>query len=166
REDLHWYYSKIGRDGNNEQRRRVVPDEKLRAEIQAREQALAELARQAQLQEPNVAWLHNLTSLPVGEVQAVLAHDETLIEYYFDADELKIFLIDRESVTVTQGAGTRGELKELLSELRFQIEKFGYGADNFTAHQEHLLLSIKACLRELYQALFAPIAAQVAGRKL
>jgi hypothetical protein len=114
---LHWYYSKISRDQINEQRRRVALDEKLRAEIQAREQALAELARQAQLQEPDFAWLHNLTSLPVEEVQACLAADETLIEYYFDADELKVFLIDRESVTVTRGAGTRDELKELLSEL-------------------------------------------------
>jgi CHAT domain-containing protein len=166
REDLHWYYSKISREGTNEQRRRVALDDKLRAEIQSREQALARLARRAQLQEPDFAWLHNLTSLPVEEVQAVLAADETLIEYYFDADELKIFLLDRESVTVTRGAGTREELRELTSELRFQIEKFGYGADYFAAHQEHLLGSIKACLHELYRALFAPIAAQVAGRKL
>jgi CHAT domain-containing protein/tetratricopeptide (TPR) repeat protein len=166
REDLHWYYSKISRDENNEQRRRVALDEKLRAEIQSREQALAELARQAQLQEPDFAWQHNLTSLPVEEVQAVLADDETLIEYYFDADELKIFLIDRESVTVTCGAGTRDQLKELTSELRFQIEKFGYGADYFKAHQAPLLASVQACLQDLYEALFAPIATQVAGRKL
>jgi CHAT domain-containing protein/tetratricopeptide (TPR) repeat protein len=166
REDLHWYYSRISRDETNEQRRRLALDDKLRAEIRSREQALAELARQAQLQEPDFAWLHNLNSFPVEAAQAVLAADETLVEYYFDADELKIFLIERQSVTIAQGSGTRDELKELISELKFQIEKFGYGTDYFAAHQEHLLASVKACLHELYRALFAPIAAQVAGRKL
>ncbi|MBI1766281.1 MAG: CHAT domain-containing protein [Acidobacteria bacterium] len=166
REELHWYYSKLSRNDANDQRRRLALDERLRTEIQTRELALTELARQAQVHDPDFDWLHNLAGLSVSEVQAVLAADEALIEYYFDEEELKIFVIDRQSATVAHSPGQRGALKELIAELKFQFEKFNYGTAYFSTHQEQLLRSLNACLHELHQALFAPVAARVAGRKL
>ena len=166
REELHWYYSAVNQTETRDQRRRLVLPDTLRAEIQTREQALAELARQAQLRDPHFDWLHNLAGVTVPELQAVLAADEALIEYYFDGDELKIFVIDRDDVTVSKGGRPRGELQDLVFELKFQIEKFGYGAAYFSAHHAQLLESAQGVLRELYEALFASVAERVAGRKL
>jgi CHAT domain-containing protein len=166
REELHWYYSKTTQYEANGQSRLMMIDRKLMEEIGSRERALVELARQAQINDPHFVWLRNSSGLEVTELRDALADDETVIEYYFDRDELKIFVINRRELHVVESAYSREEIKALVLELKFQIEKFQYSQSYISTHQVDLLTNVNACLRELYRALFAPAASLVEGRKL
>jgi len=164
REELDWYCCKTAQYETSDPSRSLLMDHKLREEISARERALVGLARQAQIQDPRFVWLRDSAGLRSAELRDELAEDETVIEYYLDAEELKIFVVGRNELRVVESAYSREEVKALVSELRFHLEKPRYS--DIAARQESLLVSANACLRELYWALFAPVATLVEGKKL
>ena len=166
RAELHWFYSRVSQRELGGQSRRSSAESNLQEEINAREQALADVVRRAQVHDPNFVILRNVAGLTVRELQESLDKDETVIEYYFDAGELKIFVIDRERLRVADAPVGRTQLKTLVLELKFQLEKFQYGAAYISAHAERLLTGVNECLRELHRALFAPVAELATGRKL
>ncbi len=166
REELHWYCSKTIQHDANDKSRLLATDDKLREEINVRERALADLAREAQIRDHRFVWLQNCAGLAAEELREALADDETVIEYYLDAEGVKIFVISRRELRVVESPCSRKELRELIVELRFQLEKFHYGPSYAAAHQGSLLANTNACLGELYQALFAPVARLVEGQKL
>lgn len=166
REELHWYYSKVNQNETGGKSRLLAVDEKLREEIRQRESALIELTKQAQLQDPDFVWLRNVSGLRVEELRAALAADEAVIEYYLNEDRLTIFLVDAHDMRVIQTTTPRAELKQLIFELKFQMEKFHYGPAYLAAHLERLQNGTDACLHELYQLLFAPVASFVENKKL
>src|SRR5262249_29996356 len=102
REELNWFYSKRARCEAAVDTRRLSLDPKVMEEIDAREKALGELVRQAQLQDPDFVWLRTEGGMTVAELRSVLAPDETVIEYYFDDESLKIFVIDQKHLHVVQ----------------------------------------------------------------
>ncbi|MGH9844440.1 MAG: CHAT domain-containing protein [Blastocatellia bacterium] len=166
REELHWYCGKTTQFEMNGKSRLLPADLKLREEINAREQALAGLARQAQMQDRRFVWLRDSAGLTVTELREALAGDEVVIEYYLDAEGLKIFVVGQNDLHVVESAYSREEVKSLILELKFQFEKFQYSPSYIGAYEESLLASANTCLHELYWALFAPVASLVEGRKL
>jgi CHAT domain-containing protein/tetratricopeptide (TPR) repeat protein len=166
REELHWFYSRISQFEAEGKSRRLGVDQQLQHEISSRERALSEVVRQAQILDSDFAWMQNPSGMTINELRAILKPDETVIEYYFDGDDLKIFVIDHAQFRVIDSRGRRTELKELILELRFQLDKFRYGQQYIDAHLDSLRQSTNECLRELHQLLFAPIAERVTGQKL
>ena len=166
REELHWFYSKVNQHETSPKSRLLTVDQNLRAEISSRENALSEVARQAQIQAPDFVWLQSSSGMTITELRSTLADDEAVIEYCFDDNDLKIFAIDKNNLYVKQSACGRDEIKQLILELKFQLEKFHYGPAYIAAHQANLQLSTDASLRKLYEALFAPIASLVTDKKL
>jgi CHAT domain-containing protein/tetratricopeptide (TPR) repeat protein len=166
REELRWFYSRVSQSELEGRRRLAFNRQTLQGEIRAREQELTELTRLAQLHDPRFVWLENVAGMTVAELREALADDEAVIEYYFDGDELKIFVVDRVALRVIDAPCHRGQLKELILRLKFQLEKFHYGATYLAAHGARLLESANACLGELYRALFAPVAELVTNRRL
>jgi CHAT domain-containing protein len=166
REELHWFYSRASQSESTPNSRLLVRDETLRTAILAREQELLQVARQAQMREAKFAWLENVGGIKVEEVRALLAADETVIEYYFDDEALKIFVIEAQQMRVIHSPYGRQELRALVGALKFQLEKFQYGKAYVTTHEARLLQGTNNCLQKLWQALFAPIAELVAGQKL
>src|SRR5262249_53775162 len=127
-------------------------------EINVREKALAELVREAQLQDPDFVWLRTEGGMTVAELRSVLAPDETVIEYYFDDEGLKIFVIDQEHLEVVQSQFKLQDGDDLILELQFQCGKLHYGRSYIDKHLDKMLRYMNACLHKLYLALFAPIA--------
>src|SRR5262245_42524683 len=166
REELHWYWNKTTQYEASGKSRSLDIDHKLQEEISVRERALTNLARRAQIQDPHFVWLQNSAGPTAAEVRDALADDETVVEYYLDADGLKIFVLSRHELYVVESTCSRLKLKGLILELKFQLEKFHYGSTYIAAHQKSLLANTNACLHELYQALFAPVASLVEGKKL
>jgi CHAT domain-containing protein len=166
REELHWFYSRASQSESTPNSRLLVKDDKLRAEILTRERALLQLTRQAQMQDAQFAWLENVGGMRVEELRRLLAPDETVIEYYFDDETLKIFVIDRQRMHVLSSPCGRSEIRQMVVALKFQLEKFQYGKSYVTAHERRLLQGANNSLQQLWQALFAPIATLVAGQKL
>lgn len=166
RAELHWYYSRVSQSETEGKSRRIEISEQLNREISQRERALAEVVRQAQIQDADFVWLRGLSGMTVSEVHAVLAADETVIEYYLTRDELFIFIIDHHRFEVFHQPVRMAELRNLILELRFQLEKFRYGAQYLAAHGDYLLRNTQECLNELHHILLAPVAAKLANRKL
>lgn len=165
RQELHWFYSKVHQQEVSE-KSQPNGDLNLLEEIRVRERALVEVARLVQMQSPGFFWLRNVSGMLVEEVRGALAEDETVIEYYFDGEHLKIFVVDHDQLEVVHTPFLRKELKELVLELKFQFEKFHYSQNYLEAHRESLLYSANAVLKDLHEALFEPVADLVEGRKL
>ncbi|MFN0088511.1 MAG: CHAT domain-containing protein [Blastocatellia bacterium] len=164
REELHWHSNKTTRHDLSGNSRLLPANDNMWEETSARERALVELARRAQMHDPNFAWVGESAGVTAAELREALADDEIVIEYYLDAAELKIFVVDRNELHVVESAYTRGEVEALILDLRFQLEKsqHSHGAP----HRESLLAGAIGCLRELHWALFAPVAPLVEGKKL
>lgn len=166
REQLHWYYSKVGNAETQTQSRLVGVDLRLQADLMQCERALAEVTRQLQTSDTDFLWLQQSGGMTVQELREVLAADEIVIEYYFDGDDVKIFVIDRQAMNVFDSVSNVAEISELIQTLRFQFDKFQYGPDYLKAHESRLLRSAKDCLHQLWLALFAPVVELARGKQL
>jgi len=164
RQQLHWYYGKVSGAETRGKVRLLGADRRLREEILRCETALANVARQLQTQDPNFVWLQQSGGMNVEDLRGALAEDEAVIEYYFDAERLKIFVIDRRQMRVVSGERGLPEMSELIQRLRFQLNKFQYGPAYLAAHSARLLHDTNNCLHQLWQALYAP-GADLAGAK-
>jgi CHAT domain-containing protein len=165
RQELHWFYSKVHQQEVSE-KGQPNGDLNLLDEIRVRERALVEVARLVQMQSPGFFWLRNVSGMLVEEVRGALAPDETVIEYYFDGEHLKIFVVDHNQLEVVHTPFLRKELRELVLELKFQFEKFHYSQSYLETHRDSLLYSANAVLKDLHEALFEPVADLVVGQKL
>jgi CHAT domain-containing protein/predicted negative regulator of RcsB-dependent stress response len=166
REKLHWFHSKMNQAEMKGKSRLISADQRLNEEIVLCERALSEVTRQLQAFDPSFVWLQRSGGIKVEELREILAPDETVIEYYFDADQLKIFLVDRHSLRVVSSNFSLREIGEQIQKLRFQCDKFHYGPGYLAIHAERLRQSANDCLRELWQALYAPVAGLARGNKL
>jgi CHAT domain-containing protein len=166
REEIHWLHAKIRERQASTNNRSVTAELDLQSEILAKERALADLARCAQVYDPNFNALEGAGGIAIDELRKTLSPNETLIEYYADRGNLMAFVVDQCTVDVVHLPGTLGDIREQATELKFLMEKFQYGKAYVTAHQESLLECINASMRAFNDVLFAPLAERVAGRKL
>jgi CHAT domain-containing protein/tetratricopeptide (TPR) repeat protein len=166
RAELHWHYSKINQAETLGLSRLLHTRDRVREDVLRCERALADATRRLQATDPDFVWFEQAGGMKAEELRPLLAPDEVVIEYYFDRKQLKLFVIDRQALRVFDSAATQAEIGEQIQQLRFQFEKFQYGQDYATAHAARLLQSANECLHQLWRALLAPVAEQVAGKKL
>jgi tetratricopeptide (TPR) repeat protein len=166
REELHWLHARIHQSQGNTNNRTVAVELDLQSEIRAKERALAELARRAQVHDPHFNSLEGECGLTADELRKALSEEDTLIEYYADAGNLMAFVVDQRSIDVVRLPGTLADIREQAMEMKFLIEKFQYGPAYISAHQGSLLECVNASLKAFHHVLFAPLAERVAGRKL
>ena len=93
----------------------------------------------------------------VHEVQAGLAVDETLVEYFLGEDELVTFVVDRKSMHVHRRALTPTYLRDLLTRTSFQLDRPNLMHAAVPALAQALLPSAHAVLDELHRLLIEPI---------
>jgi CHAT domain-containing protein len=166
REELHWRYSKMNQAEAQNKSRLMTGDHRLQAEIVRCERALADLTRRLQASDPGFLWLEGSGGMKVEELRDILAPDEAVIEYYFDAERLKIFVIDRQALRVVEGGHDLHHISQQIQKLRFQIDKFHYGPAYLTTHSKRLRQNVNDCLHQLWQALYAPVADLVREKQL
>src|SRR2546427_380271 len=82
---------------------------------------------------------------------------EQAIEYFTTGDEVSAFVASREKVSVVCAIASKREIEQQLAALRFQLEKFTYGAEYVDAHFWQLKEAADRCLSKLYDAIFAPL---------
>ena len=166
REELHWLHARIHQSQANTNNRSVADELDLQSEIRAKERALADLAREAQVHDPHFHSLEGEGGFTVGELRKELTSDDTLIEYYADEGKLMAFVVDQTAVDVIHLPGTLADIREHAMEMKFLMEKFQYGPVYVSAHKESLLECVNASLKAFNDVLFAPLAERVAGRNL
>ena len=124
----------------------VRPEEKTAdmRNMQAARQALQSLA-------PELSTLVAVSSVPAAELQSLLGHDETLVEYYYQGKDLYAFILDRERLL-----SVRLDVTELASQVQ--------GLRQALAESDSP--QWQAGSRGLYQRLWKPLESLVTGKNL
>lgn len=158
REELQWFHNKANDHDVQGRIRSMATDTVYREEMRSREQALEELTCEAQIRDARFSAVGSSPGLTLLDLQAALAVDETIAEYYIDGNSILCFVIDRDRRAVVECPTPIAEVRELILELKFQLDKFQYGAEYVSAHMDSLRDCTDRVLERLYQALYAPIA--------
>ena len=166
REQLHWRYNRMNRSDADAQTRTLAAGERLQAEILQFETSLAATMRELQALDPRFAAFRRGDGIRDEDVRRFLAEDEAVIEYFLEQDALHIFVIDAGRTQVVSTAVRMDEIRECAQQLRFQLDKFQYGASYLEMHGERLVREINESLHELWKSLFAPISQLVREKRL
>jgi tetratricopeptide (TPR) repeat protein len=163
-EELNGLYSRLSQPGSTTGR--SVPNEALRESIRERERKMVELLRRAASEEEPWAALEARPGADISEVQALLAEDETLIEYYTIRDRFCAFVVDRRGLDFVADLAPVAEVERSLKGLGFQLSKFHLGEDYLRDREGLLLEATRFHLRNLYRMLVEPLERRVGSPSL
>ncbi|HXG67450.1 MAG TPA: CHAT domain-containing protein [Blastocatellia bacterium] len=165
-EELNWYNSHAGLEDDKGDQRKAKLAERYRREASRCERQIAQLFRRLEAEGSAFAEIQRMASAEVSDLQAALAPDETAVEYFTTGDQVSAFIVTRRGMKVARQVASRREVERLLAALRFQIEKFNYGADYVDAYFGQLKRAVDGYLARLHQAVFAPVERLLAGDRL
>jgi CHAT domain-containing protein len=160
-EDLNWYTSQAALEEDKGNQRQVGLADNYRSRVARRERRVTQLFRQIEAEEPEFSLIQNIGTASALDLSASLEGGEQAIEYFTTGEEVSAFLVSREGVSVIRAITSKQTLEWRLAALRFQIEKFTYGAEYADAHFWQLKEMADQCLNDLYNAVFAPLEALV-----
>lgn len=165
-ENLNWYSSQAGlAEDKGEQRSAEIAD-RYRQNAARCEQQIARLYRRLELESPGLAAIERYASIKAADLFDTLQTDETAVEYFATGEHVSAFVVTRDGLRVARHIAARREVEQLLATLRFQLEKFNYGAAYVEAHFGQLRRATNETLGALHERLFAPLESLVAGSRL
>lgn len=154
--ELNWYYNRLNQPQIDTDTPATLED--LRTSVTRRERALNQ--RLKKWRSPDLAAIprNPIWTITLEKIQSVLPDNTILLEYYTTSDEVVVFGITATQIWSRRLTTPISQINEHLSEFRFQINKFSYGATYQQKHEVALRRSTDDSLFKLYQALIAPIA--------
>jgi CHAT domain-containing protein/tetratricopeptide (TPR) repeat protein len=164
RESLNWCYREIDiRELSADQSRGRV--EALRRRARQLENEITRALTRIRSTDTEYAALQNAGPVDLPAVQASLAPDEIIIEYYAARGALCACLIGPHAFDVLP-LGSIEEMREHAQLLQFQLSKFRLGAGYQRQFAAAIDAATTAHLRALYQGLIAPLRDRIEGRSL
>lgn len=156
--ELNWYYNRLNQP--DPERKVNSPQDvvRLTAAVTRRERALAALLDQWRSPDLITAPRNPIWTVTAAECQSVLPADVLVLEFYTAQESLTVFGLTSETMWNRQLSVTVSQVGEWLSQLRFQMNKFSYGAVYRTRHTTALQRGVDHILHQLYQVLVEPIA--------
>jgi CHAT domain-containing protein len=165
-EDLNWYSSQAGlADDKGEQRSAEIADRYRHAVVRC-ERQVAQLFRRMEIDVPAFADIQRMQAVEASDLRDTLEPGETVIEYFTTGDQVSAFIASRDAIKVVRAMASKSDVERILAALRFQIEKFNYGADYVEAYFSQLKRATNERLVQLYKAVFAPLEAMLEGERL
>ncbi len=165
-EDLNWYSSHAGLEDDKGDQRRAPVAERYRREVNRCEKQIAQLFRRLESEDAAFAESQRLRAASIADLRASLKQGECAIEYFTTGDHLSAFIATAEEVRLVRNLASKSQVERLLAALRFQLEKFNFGAGYVNAYLGQLKHATDDYLAQLYQALFAPLEASLPTRRL
>jgi CHAT domain-containing protein len=155
RGEVNW----LAGSGENERGRR---DERLieadRAEIESREMEIADLMQRLAHRDRRLGALAEGETITLEEVQAALAGDTVLVEYFLTGELARAFVVTRGQARVVELAASPRQITAAIERLRFHIEKWGYGDDYGRAREALMAAGTRAHLDRLADLVWRPLA--------
>jgi hypothetical protein len=155
RDELVWLYSRLGEgDGRSAVQR-------MRREVAAREAELVRLQRRLQPASRPQAVALGIESAALGAASTLaslrrrLEPGTVVLEYFQAGDELVLFVFDRGHLAAHR-LGPFAAALALVDRFRFQVSKFGLGAEYVRTHAGAMQASVDRILTELYATLIGP----------
>jgi CHAT domain-containing protein/tetratricopeptide (TPR) repeat protein len=164
--DLNWYSSQAGLEDEKGDQRKAETASRYRRELVRCERQIAQLFRRLESEGSEFAEIQRMRPATASDLRGALESDEVAIEYFTTGDEVSAFVATRDGVRLARGIASRREVERALAALRFQIEKFNYGAHYVEAHFGQLKRSIDDHLARLHGLLFAPLEAMIKSARL
>jgi len=165
-EDLNWYGSQAGLAEDKGDQRSAETADRYRSAVARCERQIAQLFRQLESEVPAYAAIQRMDSASVSDLRESLTSDETLIEYFSTGEYFSAFIATADEIQVARKIARRSEVDGLLDALRFQIEKFNYGAEYVDAHFGQLRRATNEILSALYKAVYLPIEGELNDRRV
>ncbi len=163
REELNWYYHRIELEQLGQEPSYQERVDRLQAAAQDREKALIRLLRDMPASEAADAGMSHAPVMTLEVIRAALGPDTVLVEYFYARDQLIAAVLSQEVLEV-RAICSRSEVDSLIRLLQFQLSKFRLGANYAEVFREPMLRAATAHLRELYEALLAPLRRHLHGR--
>jgi|DewCreStandDraft_1066081.scaffolds.fasta_scaffold01307_15 tetratricopeptide (TPR) repeat protein len=165
REELNWLFNRLQEQQLHPTRRRAPAEEELRREIRRRERQLRRLSHQLQMYDAEYADLRVTSHVSAPQVQEVLQED-VFLEYFLARGKIGAFILTRDEISVFPEIAEADRVAPLLRQLRFALRKFALGERYAQAHLKDMSVLVNHYLRELYQALIAPIESALEGERV
>jgi CHAT domain-containing protein len=165
-EDLNWYSSQAGLAEDKGDQRSAERADRYRHRVAQCERQIAHLFRRMETDAPAFADIQRMQGASLAELQAVLEPDETVLEFFSTGGHLSAFIASRGEVQIARRIALKRDIEDLLTALRFQIEKFNYGSEYVETYFGQLRRAANEILSQLYARVFAPVEAAISGRRL
>ena len=165
-EDLNWYNSQAGLSEDKGDQRSAEAADRYRHAVARCEKQIARLFRQADVEPAAFSGPRQVDDVTASALCDVLQAGETVLEYFITGDRISAFVVSGGELTVVRDIASKSTIEDLLATLRFQIEKFNYGAAYVEAHFGQLRRATNDVLSTLHERLFAPLAHLVTGSRL
>jgi hypothetical protein len=163
RQELNWYYHRIETEQMSGEEKTPERLERLRLEVEAHETELLRAVRELPASESE---LFAPVTLSLDAVRAALPDDSMLVEYFRVGPRLLAFLVSRDSLHVVPVALV-ARVQHLLRLLQFQLAWARPGTGVVSpAGRASLLAATQRHLRELYDALLAPVRSRLRAAHL
>ena len=154
--ELNWYYNRLnGNQDNNERSSQQWLT--LTKAVAQREKQLSKLLNQ--WRQPDLATAPNnpIWTINAEKMQESIPNGLTLLEYFISGQQIILFGIDKETVWYHSLDTPPAVINDLLSQYRFQMNKFSYGPTYRQRYAASLLETTTHTLQTLYELLLAPI---------
>lgn len=164
RSELNWYYNRLNMPQPEGEAPSVEAVKRLTEAIARRERALKKLLNRWRSPDLAAAPRNPIWTVMPDQIKAALPTDALLLEFYTARDQVIAFGLDRETMWTQQLPTSCSQVADGLAQLRFQINKFGYGPAYRGRHAGALRQGTDESLRRLYDALLAPIAERLTAQ--
>ncbi|HLH02458.1 MAG TPA: CHAT domain-containing protein [Bryobacteraceae bacterium] len=165
RRELNWYYHRIEREQLSRERTAIWQEDALNREAHAREHELSRILLEMPEALSVGAALRDSTAAGLNQIREKLGDDASLLEYFALDGQIHVAVITAGSLQVIPLAQLPG-VTQSVRMLQFQLAKFQLDPAYTTRFHDQLLRSTQHHLRNLYDALVAPVAHLLNGRDL
>ncbi len=164
--ELNWYYNRLNTPQPDGGELSIEEVRRMTEAITRRERALKKLLDR--WRSPDLASApHNpIWTVTSDQIQAILPAKSLLLEFYTAKDQIIVFGLNAETMWMHRLPTSHSKVVETLIQLRFQINKFGYGPAYQERHANALRQGVDESLHELYKALLSPIAERLTAETL
>lgn len=164
--DLNWYSSHAGLEEDKGEQRRADVAARYQREVKRCEKQIAQLFRRLEVESSAFAEFQHLLSPSAEDLSNALEKDECAVEFFMTGDEISAFVASNEKVTIVRNIASKDEVEKALTALRFQIEKFNYGAAFVDLYFGQLKRTTDGHLEQLYQLVFRPLEKYLTSAKI
>ena len=165
REELNWYYNRIEREQLQPEQRSPEHIEGLQKQAREREKELLRALQEATESDAWQAGLQTPSFVPIPQVQAAIAADTLLVEYFRVGDRMLACLLGPHSLEIVP-VTVESKVAELLKLLQFQLSKFRLNPQYLEAFHDTLVRTTRSHLKELYDELIAPVVSRLGASHL
>lgn len=160
REEHHWFY-RIAHDQSFREIQRVnIQPQQAASEVRSREHRMQTLTERLYLHSSRDDTAQ-IAAVGLPEIQASLTESDLLVEFYSDGQQTWVFTIDRQSLRVSLLPADAAAVGKLVEQLQANIARALRSGPQAQPTQALTRLAGQI-LRQLYTALLAPIADQLA----